>query len=60
MPDAGGDEPLNLSSRAYHRILKLARTIANLAVYDDIQCLFNPLDGGTRRPTPSGENTDST
>jgi magnesium chelatase family protein len=40
--DAGGDivlcmSQLNLSARAYHRLLKLARTIADLAGNEDIQ-----------------------
>lgn len=42
--DAGGDivlcmTQLNLSARAYHRILKLARTIGDLAGCEEIQCV---------------------
>jgi magnesium chelatase family protein len=41
-PDASGDivlcmRQLNLSARAYHRILKLARTIAGVAGCEEIQ-----------------------
>jgi magnesium chelatase family protein len=31
---------LNLSARTYHRILKLARTIADLAECDDTQSVY--------------------
>jgi magnesium chelatase family protein len=31
---------LNLSSRGYHRVLKLVRTIADLAGCDDIQTTY--------------------
>ena len=33
----GGGEPVSLSARGYHRVLKLARTIADLMGSDDIQ-----------------------
>ena len=36
--DAGGDDPIeSIGARAYHRILKLARTIADLAGGEEIQ-----------------------
>ena len=35
--DLSGDEQLNVSGRSYDRILKLARTIADLAGSDEIQ-----------------------
>lgn len=31
---------LNLSVRAYHRILKLARTIADVATFEEIQSII--------------------
>ena len=40
---------MNLSARAYHRILKLARTIADLAGSEDIQSAH--LAGGVAVPT---------
>jgi hypothetical protein len=36
-PNAGGDESAQFISAAYHRILKLARTIADLAGSEEIQ-----------------------
>jgi magnesium chelatase family protein len=40
---------LNLSGRAYHRILKLARTIADLAGSDEIQSV-QPAEALQYRP----------
>ena len=46
-------EKLNLSARAYHRILKLARTIADLDFADEISCVHLQEAFSYRQPSDS-------